>query len=176
VSQEDEGGPEMSTGDALRGRKGLVHERLKASPQIVVALRFALPHDQGVPASLTEGIEFLAVAADVVGKLLAPEVGVVLRDGQGPTYAVLVPEAAVDEDNLTVSRQHDVGPAGRLCPVEADGWFRTLVLVPDPNHNSEGDVGPIPNEARRQANSVPLIKVMGDLPISVASDTAALEK
>src|SRR5437879_5606560 len=71
----------------------------------------ALPDGQHAPAGGFEGLAVLPVAADVAVELAVPEGDVGGGPGGPGAAGVLVPEAAVDEQDRPPARQHDVGPA-----------------------------------------------------------------
>ena len=79
---------------------------------------FAFPDCDDGPGEGVEalGIEF--VAGDVAGHFLLPEFGVAFRHDILGTAAVAVPEAAVDEDDGAVFREHVVrGARQTAAPV-----------------------------------------------------------
>ena len=106
---------------------------------------FAFPDGDDAPCEGVEALGAQFVAGDVAGHFFLPEVGVAFRDDIFGAVAVAVPEAAVDEYDGAVLRQHQIRRAGQASVVESvaialapqlfpDGPLRGRVLRADAGH------------------------------------------
>lgn len=79
--------------------------------------RLAFPDHHGRPARSRQGGELAPIPVDVPRQLVVPESGV--RRGSAPPLAIVaVPEATVDEHDLTPRSEHDVGLTRQIGGVQ----------------------------------------------------------
>ena len=84
----------------------------------VLHRQFAFPYGDDGPGERVEHLGALQVPFNVAGHLRLPEFHVRLRHDVLRASLVSVPEAAVDEDDGPVLRQHEIGRAGQPAVVE----------------------------------------------------------
>lgn len=137
----------------------------------------ALPDNFNEPSQLVERGRLTAIPFGVCGQLRPPE-GNVGRGLCGETAAgMLMPEAAMHEDDRPVLRQHDVWPARQHRVMEAvpvphameqppNRQLRPRVLPTDPRHHPASHLGAydvghaqiLPRRAPRAPESLSLAK------------------
>jgi hypothetical protein len=111
--------------------------------QQVRPLQLTLPHYQDSPPEPAQFLLISQVPFPILGKLLGPKSHFGFRLSTTPR--VLVPEAAVDEDDFAEPRKHHVGSAGQISGVQAvaethpmhepaDRHFRLCVLASHTGH------------------------------------------
>lgn len=73
--------------------------------------QLTLPYDSCAPSGIPQCFHDSLVAGNVGGKLCFPELGPSCWNRCKPAVSMAVPEAAVDEDHCSVSREYDIGSA-----------------------------------------------------------------
>lgn len=106
---------------------------------------FAFPDGEDAPAEALEGEFGGGVALGVAGQLGFPERAVAGGDAAGGAMGVLVPEAAVDENNGAAGAENEIRFAGQVAALEpvaeaqcgdelADDFFGFGVMTADAGH------------------------------------------
>ena len=99
--------------------RGRGPKRLFDSRQHTVRMfQLAAPDRHDAPPEAAEAAAMLLIVGDVAGEFGGPEFPV--RPGRGGDFAVPVPvpEAAVDENDGAMARQHDVRRAGQRADMD----------------------------------------------------------
>ena len=104
-----------SAAGQIRGRAEKVD---KFSGRSVELGKFAFPQCQYAPSKLAEFRRLFPMTLHVAGYLRLPVLGVPDRLPVAALTVMAVPEAAVDEDDLLATREHDVRRSGEVSPVE----------------------------------------------------------
>jgi hypothetical protein len=105
----------------------------------------ALPDDQAIPTAILKGPEVSRVSSPVARQFRPPVFASASRHTAFAACSVLVPKAAMNEDNFAMPCQHQVRPSREIPAVQAesksesmheltDGKLRSHVLAPDPPH------------------------------------------
>ena len=91
----------------------------------LVTLDLALPDDEDLPSCLHEQLLVSLVPLNVLGELRLPEL--LARLGEiGLPATVPVPEASMDEDRRTPSRENQIGATGKIADVRAKAITRLV--------------------------------------------------
>ena len=107
----------------------------------------ALPDDRHAPAERTKRLQLSPVAIDIAPELPLPEFFISPGDGRVAAPFMPMPEAAVDEHNRAVLREHKVRGAGQLSDMKsiakslgeekgAKGSFRPSVDSANARHHA----------------------------------------
>jgi hypothetical protein len=109
--------------------RGLVVKEAHNPPLKRIALRsarLAFPYDEDAPTQASQRSEVAPISLNVAGKFRVPVVQSRRRRRLARVAGVAVPEAAVDLDRLAEPREHEIGLAGQVAPVQAESISQSV--------------------------------------------------